>query len=216
MKVRLREGRGKSCSVAGLIRWSLQAAAEAAEGEESSPNARFIVLDPIGECADALSGLPCDTRVFRAEADDDSAVALTVPAWMWNSDAGMLHRHHQRSPLAEAAEAAAGGAGQPSEGRRRPGDGVSERPSHRRHPAPSRREPLATHGLARGTDFRARRLSGRIAAHCGGMGGVGGGTTTFSVGVRAVGQTRWTRAASGRVLDGRSKRSKGGASCRPT
>jgi hypothetical protein len=25
----------------------------------------------------------------------------------------------------------------------------------------------------------ARRLSGRIAAHCGGMGGVGGGTTPF-------------------------------------
>jgi hypothetical protein len=110
MKVRLRDGRGKSCSVAGLIRWSLQAAAEAAEDEESSPNARFIVLDPNGAYADAVSGLPCNTRVFRVEADDDGAVARTVPAGMWNGEAGMLHRHHQEPPLAEAAGAAAGGA----------------------------------------------------------------------------------------------------------
>ena len=110
MKVRLRDGRGKSCSVAGLIRWSLQAAAEAAEGEESSPNARLIVLDPNGEHADALSGLPCNTRVFRVEPGDDGAVALAVRAGMWNGEAAMLHRHHQGSPLAEATGAAAGGA----------------------------------------------------------------------------------------------------------
>lgn len=38
-------GSGKSCSVAGLIRWSL----EAAQQNGKAPNARFIVLDPNGE-----------------------------------------------------------------------------------------------------------------------------------------------------------------------
>ncbi|RLA42838.1 MAG: ATPase, partial [Gammaproteobacteria bacterium] len=39
-------GSGKSCSVAGLIRWSL----EAAKAESTNdPNARFIILDPNGE-----------------------------------------------------------------------------------------------------------------------------------------------------------------------
>lgn len=80
-------GSGKSCSVAGLIRWSLQAAAEARDSAgKSSPNARFVVLDPNGEYAGAFSGLPCNTRVFRAEPHDGGADALTVPAWMWNSE----------------------------------------------------------------------------------------------------------------------------------
>lgn len=40
-------GSGKSCSVAGLIRWSLDAAHEARRGVRSGPpNTRFIVLDP--------------------------------------------------------------------------------------------------------------------------------------------------------------------------
>lgn len=38
-------GSGKSCSVAGLIRWSI----ESAKKEQSAPNTRFIVLDPNGE-----------------------------------------------------------------------------------------------------------------------------------------------------------------------
>ena len=40
-------GSGKSCSVAGLIRWSMDEARNARGG--SDPNARFIVLDPNGE-----------------------------------------------------------------------------------------------------------------------------------------------------------------------
>ena len=40
-------GSGKSCSVAGLIRWSLEAAGD-------NPNARFIILDPNGEYSKAF------------------------------------------------------------------------------------------------------------------------------------------------------------------
>jgi uncharacterized protein len=40
-------GSGKSCSVAGLIQWSLSAT----KPEDGNPNARFIILDPNGEYA---------------------------------------------------------------------------------------------------------------------------------------------------------------------
>lgn len=46
-------GSGKSCTVAGLIRWSLDAAKKEC-GKEKEPNARFIVLDPNGEYAHAF------------------------------------------------------------------------------------------------------------------------------------------------------------------
>ena len=74
-------GSGKSCSVAGLIQWSLEAAMES----ESKPNARFIVLDPNGEYTRALGP---DTkfkgRVFKVEASDGEN-QLQVPSWFWNS-----------------------------------------------------------------------------------------------------------------------------------
>ena len=47
-------GSGKSCSVAGLIRWSLEQATQARP--EGTPNARFIVLDPNGEYSRAFGG----------------------------------------------------------------------------------------------------------------------------------------------------------------
>ncbi|WP_368485807.1 ATP-binding protein [Pseudoalteromonas sp. SD03] len=74
-------GSGKSCSVAGLIQWSLEAAMES----ETKPNARFIVLDPNGEYTRALGP---DTkfkgRVFKVEAGQDEN-QLQVPSWFWNS-----------------------------------------------------------------------------------------------------------------------------------
>src|SRR5690606_38266807 len=44
-------GSGKSCSVAGLIRWSLEQAEQVCSGQ---PNARFVILDPNGEYARAF------------------------------------------------------------------------------------------------------------------------------------------------------------------
>ncbi|WP_249278888.1 helicase HerA domain-containing protein, partial [Enterobacter hormaechei] len=43
-------GSGKSCSVSGLIQWSLESALES----QIKPNARFIILDPNGVYARAL------------------------------------------------------------------------------------------------------------------------------------------------------------------
>jgi hypothetical protein len=75
-------GSGKSCSVAGLIRWSL----EAAQQNDKKPNARFIVLDPNGEYTRAF-GKEKDLlkpRVFKVDASE-SERSLSVPLWFWNS-----------------------------------------------------------------------------------------------------------------------------------
>jgi hypothetical protein len=52
-------GSGKSCSVAGLIRWSLEAASEARTSAHRSSvaNARFIILDPNGEYTKTFADL---------------------------------------------------------------------------------------------------------------------------------------------------------------
>ncbi len=74
-------GSGKSCSVAGLIQWSLEAAMDL----EIKPNARFIVLDPNGEYARALGpSTKFKGRVFKVEAGEDEH-QLQVPSWFWNS-----------------------------------------------------------------------------------------------------------------------------------
>lgn len=77
-------GSGKSCSVAGLIRWCVT---EAAAQSGRKPNARFVVLDPNGEYSRAFaesSGSPL-ARVFRVEPQDGNN-PLRVPLWFWNSD----------------------------------------------------------------------------------------------------------------------------------
>jgi hypothetical protein len=74
-------GSGKSCSVAGLIQWSLEAAMES----DKKPNARFIVLDPNGEYTRALGpSTKFKGRVFKVEAEQGEN-QLQVPSWLWNS-----------------------------------------------------------------------------------------------------------------------------------
>ncbi|CAG9243823.1 ATP-binding protein [Paraburkholderia caribensis] len=80
-------GSGKSCSVAGLIRWSLAAARkERAEHglEDHRPNSRFIVLDPNGEYARAFRDFGDDLRLFRVPPIEGGVRPLDVPAWTWN------------------------------------------------------------------------------------------------------------------------------------
>lgn len=75
-------GSGKSCSVAGLIRWSLEAA-QKKRGENEKPNARFIVLDPNGEYVNTFAELG-NVRVYTVEPSE-SVQQLQVPLWFWNS-----------------------------------------------------------------------------------------------------------------------------------
>ena len=76
-------GSGKSCSVAGLIRWSLEQATEARTG--GRPNARFIVLDPNGEYSRAFRGdETIKPRILNVNPSEGET-ALKVPLWFWNS-----------------------------------------------------------------------------------------------------------------------------------
>lgn len=84
-------GSGKSCSVAGLIRWSIEKA-KAEKQAEGIPNARFIVLDPNGEYSRAFgvrdknSDNPLNARVFKVNPDKSKGeLPLQVPLWFWNS-----------------------------------------------------------------------------------------------------------------------------------
>jgi len=79
-------GSGKSCSVAGLIRWSLTEAEKVKTNDQL--NARFIILDPNGEYFDAFKDLGSNkVRRFTVKFDetDTAFEQLKIPAWMWNS-----------------------------------------------------------------------------------------------------------------------------------
>jgi uncharacterized protein len=78
-------GSGKSCSVAGLIRWSLE---QASEQSGKVPNARFVILDPNGEYSRAFADekQPSKARVYRVAPDKEQReFLLQVPLWFWNS-----------------------------------------------------------------------------------------------------------------------------------
>lgn len=74
-------GSGKSCSVAGLVRWSMDAARKARGGVD--PNARFIILDPNGEYTNTFQGIG-KTRIFAVNPSK-GVEQLQVPLWFWNS-----------------------------------------------------------------------------------------------------------------------------------
>lgn len=72
-------GSGKSCSVAGLIRWSIEAT-------EKKSNSRFIILDPNGEYSECFSDFKNVNR-YAVEPDDEKGIKqLKVPLWLWNTD----------------------------------------------------------------------------------------------------------------------------------
>jgi uncharacterized protein len=68
-------GSGKSCTVAGLIQWSLKEATKT----NKNPNARFIILDPNGEYLRVFND---KGRVFTVNSKEN---LLQVPLWFWNS-----------------------------------------------------------------------------------------------------------------------------------
>lgn len=76
-------GSGKSCSVAGLIHWSLEASERR---DKKLANARFIILDPNGEYTHAFSTVE-NVRLFAVEENKEKNIKqLKVPLWLWNSE----------------------------------------------------------------------------------------------------------------------------------
>lgn len=79
-------GSGKSCSVAGLIRWSLESANQHLANGRTSVNSRFIVLDPNGEYSKAFADKQ-DANIYTVNIEtDDRRKQLEVPLWFWNTD----------------------------------------------------------------------------------------------------------------------------------
>ncbi|WP_339325036.1 ATP-binding protein [Paenibacillus sp. FSL W8-0194] len=79
-------GSGKSCSVAGLVRWSIETA-KINNKKSGALNARFIVFDPNGEYSKTFDTLG-EPKKFRVNIGEDlihESTQLQVPAWMWNS-----------------------------------------------------------------------------------------------------------------------------------
>ncbi|MBX3458536.1 MAG: DUF87 domain-containing protein [Planctomycetes bacterium] len=80
-------GSGKSCSVAGLVRWSL----EAARNVQQNLNARFVILDPNGEYREAFKNLGQAVRVVTPHVGQEVAEGepevrpLVLPAWLWTT-----------------------------------------------------------------------------------------------------------------------------------
>lgn len=77
-------GSGKSCTVAGIIRWSIE---ESIKEAGKSPNARIIILDPNGEYRHTFDDLNMDVFYCAVKADDleQNVEQLRAPAWMWTS-----------------------------------------------------------------------------------------------------------------------------------
>ena len=87
-------GSGKSCSVAGLIRWSLDEANTKVMTNKKGKtcNARFIILDPNAEYIHAFQDMIIkdDKRekksIRRFSVEPQAGCSqLLVPIWMWNS-----------------------------------------------------------------------------------------------------------------------------------
>ena len=82
-------GSGKSCSVAGLIKWSIESAqAEIKKDKKDinkNVNARFIIFDPNGEYEQCFNDLTNVKKYKVKIIEDSNSNQLKVPSWMWNS-----------------------------------------------------------------------------------------------------------------------------------
>lgn len=84
-------GAGKSCSVTGLIRWSIDCAMNQLLNG-SHLNARFIILDPNGEYSRAFRDLNNVVQVFEVKENrkenrnGQESHELQVPGWLWNAE----------------------------------------------------------------------------------------------------------------------------------
>lgn len=99
-------GSGKSCSVAGLIRWSLETAKSTITTNQKI-NSRFIILDPNGEYGESFDDITSVKKYqVKLNANSDKFEQLKLPSWMWNSyewsSIGMASGKTQRPILKRA------------------------------------------------------------------------------------------------------------------
>ena len=73
-------GSGKSCTVSGLIHWSINEAEKELFKGENEINARFVILDPNGEYSKSFGNKAKILTVGRKGNNN-----LDTPLWLWNS-----------------------------------------------------------------------------------------------------------------------------------
>ena len=78
-------GSGKSCSVAGIIRWSLESAKASSINKKKIVNSRFIVLDPNGEYSRAFADSGANIYTINKNTNNKEK-QLEVPLWFWNTN----------------------------------------------------------------------------------------------------------------------------------
>ena len=78
-------GSGKSCSVAGLIRWSLESANISKTKKDIPVNSRFIVLDPNGEYSKAFADKK-EANIYSVNIEDGDGRKQLEVLWFWNTD----------------------------------------------------------------------------------------------------------------------------------
>ena len=74
-------GSGKSCSVAGIIRWALEAAMESVNQAGQKANSRFVILDPNGEYSQCFQDMRENVELEVLSVS--KGPLLKVPYWMW-------------------------------------------------------------------------------------------------------------------------------------
>ena len=74
-------GSGKSCSVAGIVRWALESAKENVKEPGQKANSRFVILDPNGEYSRCFQDMGEDVELEVLSVS--KAPMLKVPFWMW-------------------------------------------------------------------------------------------------------------------------------------
>lgn len=74
-------GSGKSCSVAGIVRWALEEAKDNVANAKQRANARFIILDPNGEYSQCFKDLSQNVELEVLSVSKEPL--LKVPYWMW-------------------------------------------------------------------------------------------------------------------------------------
>ena len=74
-------GSGKSCSVAGIVRWALESAKEKVKESGQKANSRFVILDPNGEYSRCFQDMGEDVELEVLSVS--KAPMLKVPFWMW-------------------------------------------------------------------------------------------------------------------------------------
>lgn len=84
-------GSGKSCSVAGIVRWAMEAAKDDVKEDGQKTNSRFVILDPNGEYSQCFKDLGENVELEVLSVSKNPL--LKIPYWMWTGSEWCAFAH---------------------------------------------------------------------------------------------------------------------------